>query len=61
MSEVSVTKDFETVLQELIEMRPNFKCKRGSVISTSNTKSILYEGSATINFEKIISDLKNKI
>ncbi|RMZ94674.1 leucine-rich repeat-containing 74B-like, partial [Brachionus plicatilis] len=60
LSEIPVTKDFESVLKEIQEIRPDFKCLRGPVISTSNTKSILYEGGTKVDFEKILSSLKNK-
>lgn len=58
LKEIPVTKDFETVLGELMQTRPGFTCKHGPIISTSNTKSILYEG-GKVDFEKIISSLKN--
>jgi len=60
MTDVPVTKEFETVLKDIQEVRPEFKCMRGPVIMTSNTKSILYEGGSKVDFEKIISGLKGK-
>ena len=39
--EIPVTKEFENVLKEIQEGKPEFKCMRGPVIMTSNTKSIL--------------------
>lgn len=60
LSEIPITKEFENVLKEIQEIRPNFVCKHGPVISTSNTKSVLYEGGNKVDFEKIISSLKSK-
>ena len=60
LSEIPITKEFENVLKEIQELRPNFQCKHGPVISTSNTKSVLYEGGNKVDFEKIISSLKSK-
>ena len=60
LSEIPITKEFENVLKEIQEARPNFECKRGPVISTSNTKSVLYDGGNKVDFEKIISSLKSK-
>ena len=58
--EIPVIKEFEAVLKEVVEMKPSFICHHGLVISTSNTKSILYEGNKEnkIDFEKIIASLK---
>lgn len=58
--EIPVTKEFENVLKEIQEGKPEFKCMRGPVIMTSNTKSILYEGGSKVDFEKIITSLKGK-
>lgn len=58
MKEIPVTKDFNEVLKEILEVKPNFKCLKGPIISTSNTKSVLYEGSGKVDFEKIINALK---
>lgn len=57
--EIPVTKDFVTILKEVKEKKPTFICKHGPVISTSNTKSILYEGGGKVDFEKILASLKN--
>lgn len=48
------------MLKEIQESKPEFKCMRGPVIMTSNTKSILYEGGSKVDFEKIITSLKGK-
>lgn len=55
-----MTKDFDNVLKEVQECKPNFSCNRGPIISTSNTKSVLYEGGGKVDFEKIINSLKTK-
>jgi hypothetical protein len=57
--EIPVTKDFVTILKEVKEKKATFICKHGPVISTSNTKSILYEGGGKVDFEKILASLKN--
>lgn len=59
LKEIPITKDFETILNEVKEIKPDFKCIHGPVISTSNTKSILYESGGKVDFEKIIDLLKN--
>jgi hypothetical protein len=63
LSEIPVTKEFHNVLKELLELKPNnaFKCLHGPLISTSNTKSVLYDGKGKVDFEKILSGLKQKI
>ena len=58
--EIPITKDFDSVLKEVKEIRPNFVCKKGPIISTSNTKSILYDSANKVDFEKIIMSLKSK-
>ena len=60
MTDIPVTKEFENVLKDIQETKPEFKCMRGPVIMTSNTKSILYEGGSKVDFEKIINGLKGK-
>ena len=62
LSEIPVTKEFHNVLKELEAMGTNnFKCKHGPTISTSNTKSVLYDAGGKVDFEKILSGLKQKI
>jgi hypothetical protein len=60
LKEIPVIKEFQAVFKEITELRPSFICHHGLVISTSNTKSILYEGNKEnkIDFEKIIASLK---
>lgn len=60
LSEIPITKEFENVLKDIKEARPDFKCLRGPVISTSNTKSVFYGDGGKVDFEKIIETLKNK-
>jgi hypothetical protein len=59
---IPVVKEFEKVLKEVVEAKENFICRRDLVISTSNTKSLYYEGykEHKVDFEKIIASLKSK-
>lgn len=53
-----MTKEFENILKEIQQSRPDFLCKYGTVISANNTKNINYETGSKVDFEKIISGLK---